>query len=267
MSRRQPDTNDIATSKAATLPDARFHFSQKRREPGRPDLKDATIEIFERRGMLGGHLRNGARLQPLEKAARAGWIVVGIGRKYDQEEAIFGSQRKAGHVEYGMIGHGQAVERQHAEYGGDSGKQNRHLERNHNECGPGMQGLAADVDRIVNGGHPVLHQVAGEAANKAANQHDQRNLIVLKTNFLGQALDGKRAVGVDPLVTRLVRLSRGLNQSGSRIELRHDSVRAFALHSLTSASGRRVRISKIEIMGSKRTKRKIAARNMPMVPM
>src|ERR1700729_2509013 len=112
MSRRQPETNDIATSKAATLPDARFHFSEKRRELGQLDLSDATIEMVERRGILAGHLRNGARLQALEKTARAGRIVVGIGRKHDQEEAIFRSQRKAGHVEYGMIGHGQAVERQ-----------------------------------------------------------------------------------------------------------------------------------------------------------
>ncbi len=89
----------------------------------------------------------------------------------------------------------------------------------------------------------------------------------MKTDFLSQAFDGKRTVGVDLVVAGFVRALGGVDQSLRRIELRHDAVVAFALHSFTSASGSRVRISKMEIMGSRRTNRKIAARNMPMVPM
>src|SRR5580698_2907595 len=58
-----------------------------------------------------------------------------------------------------------------------------------------------------------------------------------------------------------------VHQLGGRIKLGHHSVNWSALHSFTSASGRRVRISKIDIMGRMRTKRNIAARNLPMVPM
>src|SRR3984885_13331307 len=127
--------------------------------------------------------------------------------------------------------------------------------------------LSANVQRVVDRGHPVLHEVAGEAADDAADQYDQRNFVAVKTNFLGESFDGERAIGVDSLIARLVRKPGGVDQRLSRIELRHDAVDRIALHSFTSASGSRVRISKIEISGNRRRNRNIAARNMPMVPM
>ena len=88
-------------------------------------------------------------------------------------------------------------------HGGDAGKQNRHLEGDHDERRPGMIRLAADVERIVDRRHPVLHQVAGEAADDAADQHHQRNFVVVKADVLGQAFDRERAVGVDLVVAGL----------------------------------------------------------------
>src|SRR5258708_17854853 len=132
--------------------------------------------------------------------------------------------------------------------------------------------FAANVQRIGDGGHPVLHQVAGESTDDAADKNDERNFVVMETNLFGEAFDGKWAVGVDFLVTGLMRLPRRVNQSLSRVKLRHGAVDGIALHSactsaLTSAWGRSVRISKMEIIGSTRTNKKMAARNMPMVPM
>ena len=75
-----------------------------------------------------------------------------------------------------------------------------------------MRRFAADVDGIINRRHPLLHQVAGEAADDSADQHDQRHFVAVKANFLGQAFDGERAVGVDLLIPRLVRRFARIHQ-------------------------------------------------------
>ena len=64
----------------------------------------------------------------------------------------------------------------------------------------------------VDRGHPVLHQVASQAADDAANEHDERNPVMVKANFLGEALDGKWAVSIDLLVAGVVRAFRGVDQ-------------------------------------------------------
>ena len=111
-------------------------------------------------------------------------------------------------------------------------------------------------------------QIPNVAKGFAADQHYQRNLVTMKANLFGKALDGERGISVNPLIACLVRTLRGFDQSRRRIELSHHAVDGIALHSaFTSASGKRVRISKIEIAGRMRRNRNIAARNMPMVPM
>src|SRR5207244_13086494 len=57
-----------------------------------------------------------------------------------------------------------------------------------------------------------------------------------------------------------------LDQRGRVVELGHQTVDDASLHSPTFASGRIVRISKIEIMGRKRKKRNRRETNRPIVP-
>src|SRR3954454_13056064 len=116
--------------------------------------------------------------------------------------------------------------------------------------------------------HPVLHDISVEAADDAADEHDQGNLIVVESDFFGEPFDWEWAVSVDLLVARPVRLFGGVEKRLRRIKLGHDAVNRIALrhYSFTSASGRRVRISKIEMAGRKRRNRNIAARNIPIVP-
>src|ERR1700683_1783107 len=52
------------------------------------------VREFAEARHLAGHLRNGARLQALEKASRAGRVVFGIGREHDQKETVFRCRRK-----------------------------------------------------------------------------------------------------------------------------------------------------------------------------
>ena len=174
---------------------------------------------------------------------------------------------EARHVEHRVIGHGQAVERQHAEHGEDPAKQDRHLKRHDDERGPGVIRPAADVHRITDNRNPVLHEVAAQAAEQGADQHHQRNFVAMEADGFRQALDRERAIGVDLLVAGLAGAVGRIHQRIDGIEFGHDPVDLGALHSLTSASGSRVRISKIEIMGRMRTNRNMQARKKPMVPM
>src|SRR5277367_1001613 len=75
--------------------------------------------------ILAGHLRDGAWIQGCEKAADACGIVLLVGREDDQEEAVFRGRRKSWDVEDRVVRHGEAVEGEHAENGGDSGEENR----------------------------------------------------------------------------------------------------------------------------------------------
>ena len=70
--------------------------------------------------------------------------------------------------------------------------------------GPGMIRLAADIHRIADDRNPVLHEVSGQAADDSADQHDQGNFVVMKSDGFRQAFDGKRAIGVDLFVAGLV---------------------------------------------------------------
>src|SRR5207249_1371571 len=144
---------------------------------------------------LTGHLRNGARVQPLQKSARLCRFILRVRRKNNEKESR-------------------------------------------------------------------------EAANNSSNQHHQRNIRRMEVNRLRQRFNRKRAVGVDSAVTRLVGKPRRMHNRIRRIELRHHSVNLGALHSaFTSASGKSVRISKIEIIGSTRRNKNMQARKNPIVPM
>src|SRR5207248_8302771 len=83
-----------------------------------------------------------------------------------------------------------------------------------------------------------------------------------------QFFDRKRTIGIDLPVSGFVSAPGGDDYAVRSIELRHQSVNRNVPHSaLTSASGNKVRISKMEITGRMRKKRNMHAANRPMVPM
>src|ERR1700722_366074 len=130
-----------------------------------------------------------------------------------------------------------------------------------------MVRLSAHVDGIADHGNPILQGVSRQASNQSANQHYQRYGVFAEANRFRQSLDREGAVSVDLLIARFMRAVGGVHQGLGRIKLGHRAVDSGAVHSFTPASGSRVRISKIEIMGRMRTNRNMAARNMPIVPM
>src|SRR5205823_193076 len=192
---------------------------------------------------------------------------LGIGGKHDEEEPILCGEGESRHVEYRVIRHGQPIERQHAQDSKDSSEENRHFKSHYNERRPGMIWLSAHIDGVAHGRNPVLHKISAQASDQCPDQHYQRYLVVMEPNRLCQSLHRKWAICIDSLVACFPRTISRCHQIGSGIKLGHYSIQSCPFHSLTSASGSRVRISKMEIMGRIRTNRNMAARNMPMVPM
>src|SRR6266567_6611162 len=107
-----------------------------------------AFAMLRRRAILAGHLRDRAWGKTFQEFARACGVVLLVGRKHDQEETIFRCQRETGHIEDGMVGHGQAVQGEHAEYRRDAGEEDGHFERDHDESRPRMVRLSADVQRV-----------------------------------------------------------------------------------------------------------------------
>src|SRR5262249_16765027 len=120
---------------------------------------------------------------------------------------------------------------------------------------------------------PVLQKKSAQAAGKATEQHDQRDLCAMEMQLLGQPFDRERRVGFHlPVAFHIGPPPRG-GKRGPAGQISHQAVIAPStpLHgrassSLTSAWGNSVRISEMEIAGRKRTNRNSSATKKPIVP-
>ena len=110
--------------------------------------------------------------------------------------------------------------------------------------------------------------VSTQTADDAADEHDERNFVVVKADFFGEAFDGERAVGVELLVAGFVRRFGGVDEVLRGIELRHDAVIGVALHSLFFHLRFRQEGAHFEDRngGQNAQEQEHGVRNMPMVP-
>src|SRR5579885_1246724 len=115
-----------------------------------------------------------ARLQGPQKVRRRLAVEQRIGGLDTQKKAVARSQRKPGNVENRVIRHGQAAQGQQAEHGRQGREQNGHLEGDDDVRRPTVQGPPRDGDGEVENRDVILHQVPGQPAQDAADQHDQR---------------------------------------------------------------------------------------------
>src|SRR5579864_1471635 len=132
-----------------------------------------------------------------------------------------------------------------------------------------MERTAADIEREIDDGDVILHQVAGQAAQDPAAQYDQRQAIMMQAEGFIHFFDGKRRVSLDLAISLGAHLAGSRGERGGVFELGHQTVDRsfhFSTPSTTSACGSSVRTSKIEIMGSERMNRKNRKKNRPMVP-
>ncbi len=164
----------------------------------------------EDREPLGGPAPPGRRTLALEAA------VAGLDR---QEEAVARREREARHVEEGVVGHREAVQREHADHGGQPAEQHGELEGDRDEHGPAVHGAAAHVERVADGARVVLHEVAADAAEDAAQQHEERQDRPLDAERLGQLLHREGRVRVDARVAGVARARGRRDQRARAVEL------------------------------------------------
>src|SRR5947207_5716096 len=151
-----------------------------------PSARSALIEMLRRNSR---HLPCPERLQELSYGVEVESPIV---RLDAQKEAVPAGEGEARHVEHRVIGHWQAVERQHAQNRRQRGRQDRAFEGDGNERRPAVKRLSADVDRICRRGHPVLQQVPAKAAAQPADQHNQRQPGMVGAERFVQLLDRVR---------------------------------------------------------------------------
>src|SRR5947209_19423696 len=71
---------------------------------------------------LAGDLGNGLRFHTLEEPAGRNRIVLSVGRENNQEEPVFGRERKSRHIEHRVVWHWQSIQREHSKDGGQAGE-------------------------------------------------------------------------------------------------------------------------------------------------
>src|SRR4029077_17489225 len=158
------------------------------------------------------------------------------------------------HVENGMIGHRQTVERKQPEDSRQPCQEDRQLKSHRDKHWPAIQRAPTYIDRIIDDGGPILKVETADAADNAADQNNQRKPGLVKPNGFSKTVDGKWTVGVHPPVTFREGTTRGFEQSVRTIELGHQAVDCrrsprFAFrqsHCDSSVSCTSSRISKIE---------------------
>src|SRR5439155_649648 len=224
----------------------------------------------ERRAASLFDFRDDPRSQTEQEAPRAIGVELRIARFDADEEAVLGGEGEGGHVEDRMVRLRQPVERERPQHGGEGREEDRGLEGGRNEGGPAVEGLAPDVHRVLDDRRPVLEAVPRHQPRDTAEEHQQRQARMVEAEGLGQRLERVGREGVDLAVARLVDLAGGGDDLCRVAEFGHEAVEAGLRHRLPScgsAPGRIVLISKIEMAGKKRTKRKSRVTNRPRVPM
>src|SRR6266571_7007507 len=108
----------------------------------------AAIGIANLQSRLIRDLRNLIWVETLKETQGLHTIELRICGFDTQKEPIARSERKPRRMEDRVIRHGQSIERQHPQNRSYSRKEHRHIECDHDKCGPGMVGFAAHVEGI-----------------------------------------------------------------------------------------------------------------------
>src|SRR6185436_10380117 len=218
-------------------------------------------------GLLGFNVGHLPRSQRLEKCPRRLEVELLVARFDAEEEAAARGEREPRDAEDRVIRHRQAVEREHAEDGGERSREDRALERHRDERRPAVERTAADVERVRDRRRPVLKEEAAQTAGDPADEHDERKTARRIAERMLELGNRERRVRVHAPVPRVPRALGGVDERRRVGELRHQPVDVpVCRHQSTFASGSIERISKIEIIGRKRTNRNSSARNSPIVP-
>src|SRR5436309_2109627 len=98
---------------------------------------------------------------------------LGVLRLNAKIKAVATGTHKIRRIEYRMIRLWQSVERKHAKYRRQRCAQDGALERNWNECRPGVEGLAAYIEGVIHHRDPVFERVSAAHSQDGAHQRNQ----------------------------------------------------------------------------------------------
>ena len=98
-----------------------------------------------------------------------------------EEKRAARRQLKARNVEQRMIRLRQSVQCQHPQHRRQSGAQNRQLKGDDDKRRPAIERPPGDIDRIAHHIGVPLHEKSAHRADDSADQHDQRQARVMKT--------------------------------------------------------------------------------------
>src|SRR5437899_11757237 len=130
-----------ASARESGAPAVRLSAARLRNRAGgtRPTSRAGAPRTRAHGAWLAVLVRNFRYLPGADLAQEAGRLltveepVAGLDR---QEEAVAGREREPRHVEEGMIGHGQPVQREHPDHGGEAAHEDRPRERERDEQTP-----------------------------------------------------------------------------------------------------------------------------------
>src|ERR1041385_1339571 len=189
MSMRQPESKKAKGKRQKT----RDRRAEGRRTTHAPSFAFCLFTF----DFLVFHICHLQRPEASEELGGALALELGVAGFNQNEEAVARGEREVRRVEDGVIWLRQSIEREHTEDGEERRAQDRTLERDGDERGPTVVGLAADVDREVKDLDVDLHQEAERAAQKAAQKDDERHVRLVHGDGLGQLLYGVGREGVN----------------------------------------------------------------------
>src|ERR1700739_4554208 len=102
-------------------------------------MAEAQTAKRRREALVIVHLADMMRVEPAEELIRLGEAEFGVTGFDAEVEAVRGGVDEAADVENRVIGLGQAVQREHAEHGAESGAEDGELESHRNESRPAIQ--------------------------------------------------------------------------------------------------------------------------------
>jgi hypothetical protein len=181
-------------------------------------------------GVSDFNFKDSVRIEALEKLFRSCEIEFFVARLDDQEKAVGRGEREARNVEHWVIRRGHAVEREHAEYGGERGAQNGELKRNRNPGWPTVVRPTADNQGEADHVGVVTHEEAGKAAEDSTDEDETREQRGSEANGFSKAFDRNGRKDVDALEAGIVRAASGGEHLLGRLELGQQPVNGLASH-------------------------------------
>jgi hypothetical protein len=165
------------------------------------------------------HFFDSGGVEGREEFGGGGLVEEGVGGVDEDEESVGGDSAEAVGFEEGVVEHGEVVEGEHAEDGGESGAKDGAFEDDGDEGGNAEEGFAGDDEGVIEGVGEPLECESGEEADESTGEDDPGEDGGRASDDVVEAVDGERGVDVEAGVTGLADASGGGDDGVDGVEL------------------------------------------------